>query len=177
MSGHRSQSESVRESKLSTTHDSVIAMKSSVERFPTMSVPSVTEASSPRSYLRRGVAFGGEPHRVVASALRSLSKRSVASASPVERPVASASVGKRLVAFASVGKRPVASASVGKRPVAFAFDRVPQRSVASAFQSSPKVALAPALQSLRQAALAKKCARIARRLARLAAGGGRQLLQ
>lgn len=167
MSGHRSQSESVRESKLSTIHDSVIAMKSSVERFPTMSVPSVTEASSLRSYLRRGVAFGGEPHRVVASALRSLSKRSVVSASPVERAVA----------FASVGKRPVASASVGKRLVAFAFDRVPQRSVASAFQASPKVALAPALQSLRQAALAKKCTRIARRLARRAGGGGRQLLQ
>jgi hypothetical protein len=145
-------------------------MKGSVERFPTMSVPSVTEASSPRSYLRRGVAFDGEPHRVVASALRSLSKRSVASASP-------ASTVERAVALASVGKRPVVSALVGKRPVAFAFDRVPQRSVASAFQSSPKVALAPALQSLRQAALAKKCTRIARRLAHRAGGGGRQLLQ
>ena len=157
MSGCRSESEPVRESRFFTTHEAVIAMKGSVKRFLTMRVPGVTDGSSLPLYLRGGVAFSGEPHRVVASALRSLSQRSVASA--------------------SVAKRPVASASVGKRPVAFAFDRVTARSVAFALQSSPKVALAPALQSLRRAALAKTCARIARRLARLAAGRPRQFLQ
>jgi hypothetical protein len=170
MSVHGPRSERVGrvgESRLSTTHDSVIGCHPLVARFPTMRVPRVTEVSSPRLYLRNGVAFGGERHPVVASALRSLSQRSVASASVSKCPVASA----------FVGKRAVASASVGKRPVAFAYDRVSTRSVASAFQSSPRVALAPAFQSLRQAALAKTCARIARRLVRLAAGGGRQLLQ
>ena len=62
-----------------------------------------------------------------------------------------------------VKERSVASASVAKRSVESLASCVPAYrvslcSVASALQESPRVALAPALQSLRRTALAKKCA-------------------
>ena len=141
---------------LSTVHDSVIGPSHASARFLTMSVPGVTESSRVGSFRRPCVESASESPRCVASRLRCVQ----------ERFVASASVSKR-VAFASVSKRSVVY------PVA----SVPLCRVASASQSSPRVALAPALQSLRRSALAKKCARIAGRLALLAAGRPRQTLQ
>ena len=141
---------------LSTVHESVIGMKTTVKRFPTMRVPSVTELSCVGSYQRRCVEALSASPRCVASRLRCVQ----------ERFVASASVSKR-----------VASASVSKRTVVFLEACVPPSVVASASQSSPRVALNPALQSLRRAASAKKCSRIAGRLARLVASRPRQTLQ
>jgi hypothetical protein len=137
---------------LSTAHESVIGIYTSVKRFPTMPVPSVTELSRVSSYQRRCVESAVFSPRSVASRLRCVK----------ERFVASASVAERSVVF-----------PVGCVPPCC----VPPGRVASASQSSPRVALAPALQSLRRAALANKCARIAGRLARLAAGRPRQQLQ
>lgn len=136
--------------ELSIVHEAVIASSSSVQRFQVASVPGVTALSRVASYPRRSVEFGVPP-RPVASALRCLNARAVASA--------------------SVSKRPVASAFVG----------TPLRCVASALQSSPRVAsprvvLAPAVQVWRRAAAAKMSMRIARRLASLAAGRPRQQL-
>jgi hypothetical protein len=132
---------------LSTAHEGVIALRATVQRFPTAGVSSVTERSSVALYPRRVAEFGSVPVRIVASALQSLRARPVVSASVVERPVASA------------------------------FRSVPPRSVASALQSSPRVVLAPAVQVWRRAAAAKTCVRIAQRLARLAAGRPRQQVQ
>jgi hypothetical protein len=140
---------------LSTVHDSVIGPSPASPRFPTMGVPGVTESSRVGSYQRPCVVSASESPRSVASKLRCVQ----------ERFVASASVSKR-----------VASASVSKRSVVYPVASVPCR-VASASQSSPRVALAPALQSLRRSALANRCARIAGRLALLAAGRPRQTLQ
>ena len=135
---------------LSTVHESVIDMKTTVKRFPTMGVPSVTELSRVGLYQRRCVEFASP--RSVASVLRSVKQRSVASASVAKRSVES--LASCVPAY-----------------------RVSLCSVASALQESPRVALAPALQSLRRAALAKKCQRIAGRFARLAADRPRQQLQ
>ena len=132
---------------LSTVHDSVIDPSPAFPRFHAVGVPRVTESSRVGSYQRPCTESASESPRCVASKLRCVQ----------ERFVASASVSKRSVVY------PVASA--------------PPRRVASASQSSPRVALAPALQSLRRSALAKKCARIAGRLALLAAGPPRQTLQ
>jgi hypothetical protein len=137
---------------LSTAHDSVIGSNTTVKRFPTMHVPSVTELSRVGSYQRGCVEFVSAFPRSVASRLRCVKDRSVASASVVERPV---------VSLAAC----VASYCV------------PPGRVVSASQSSPRVALGPALQSLRRAALANKCQRIAGRLARFAADRPRQQLQ
>ena len=132
---------------LSTVHASVIDPSPAFPRFHAVGVPRVTESSRVGSYQRPCIESASESPRCVASKLRC-----------VQEPfVASASVSKRSVVY------PVASA--------------PPRRVASASQSSPRVALAPALQSLRRSALAKKCARIAGRLALLAAGRPRQTLQ
>jgi hypothetical protein len=49
-----------------------------------------------------------------------------------------------------------------------ALRRVPERSVASALAQSPKGSIGPALAALRRAVAAKKCARLAARLAGLA---------
>jgi hypothetical protein len=141
---------------LSTVHDSVIGLSSAFPRFPTMGVPSVTESSCVGAYQPRLAESPFESPRCVASRLRCVQ----------ERFVASASVSKR-----------VASASVSKRTVVFLEACVPPSVVASASQSSPRVALNPALQSLRRAASAKKCSRIAGRLARLVASRPRQTLQ
>ena len=136
----------------STVHDSVIGTNTTVKRFPTMHVPSVTELSRVGSYQRGCVEFASAFPRSVASRLRCVKERSVASVSVRKRSVAS------LVACV---------------PECC----VPRVGVASALQSSPRVALAPALQSLRRAALANKCQRIAGRLALLAAGRQRPTLQ
>lgn len=141
---------------LSTVHDSVIGPSPAFPRFSTLGVPSVTESSRVGSYQRPCIESASESPRCVASRLRCVQ----------ERFVASASVSKR-----------VASASVGKRSVVYPVASVPPFGVASASQSPPRVALAPALQSLRRSALANKCARIAGRLALLAAGRPRQTLQ
>lgn len=140
---------------LSTVHDSVIGSNATVRRFPTMKVPCVTELSCVGAYRSRCVESAFASPRSVASRLRCVNARSVASAS----------VGKRSVAslVACVSSSCVSPGRVG--------------GVASAFQSSPRVALAPVLQSLRHAALAKKCQRIAGRLARLTAVRPRQQLQ
>ena len=132
---------------LSTVHESVIDLNATVKRFPTMRVPVVIELSGVGSHPRRCVESPVPSPRSVASRLRCVKERSVASA--------------------SVGKRPVVSLAACVSP----------RGFVSASRSSPRVALSPALQSLRRAALANKCARIAGRLARLAAGRPRQQLQ
>jgi hypothetical protein len=142
---------------LSTAHGSVIGLSPAFARFPTMSVPSVTESSRVGSYQRRCVGSVSASPRSVASRLRCVKERSVASA--------------------SVSKRPIASLRVASLPVASLVACVPPCRVASASQSSPRVALSPALQSLRRAALAKKCARIVGRLAHLAGDRPRQQLQ
>lgn len=152
------------ESRLSTTHDAVIAWARDVARFPGMQAPGITARSDPGAYPSSSVVPSGESPRVVASTLRCLRERSVASQSdrvPAYR-----------VAFSSLSVRwrPVASASVRvpSRSVAFAYDRASPRSVASALQSSPKVALSPGLLAQRRAAQANKCLRIAWRLEGLA---------
>ena len=139
---------------LSTAHESVIGIKATVKRFPIMRVPSVTELSRVGSYQRRCVDPVPASPRCVASLLRSVRERSVASAS-------------------------VAKRSVESLASAFPAYRVPLCPVASASasHSSPRVALAAALQSLRRAAQAKKCQRIAGRLAQRAAARPRQQLQ
>ena len=137
---------------LSTAHESVIGIKATVKRFPIMRVPSVTELSRVGSYQRRCVDPVPASPRCVASLLRSVLARSVASAS-------------------------VAKRSVESLASSFPAYRVPLCPVASASHSSPRVALAAALQSLRRAAQAKKCQRIAGRLAQRAAARPRQQLQ
>ena len=139
---------------LSTAHESVIGIKATVKRFPTMRVPSVTELSCVGSYQRRCVEALSASPRCVASLLRSVRERSVASASVTGVPVGSPEAN---VSEYRVPLHPVASAS--------------------ALQSSPRVALAPALQSLRWVARARKCQRIAGRLAQFAVGQPRQQLQ
>ena len=137
---------------LSTVHESVIGIKATVKRFPTMRVPSVTELSCVGSYQRRCVEALSASPRCIAS--RSVRERSVASASVTGVPVGSPEAN---VSEYRVPLHPVASAS--------------------ALQSSPRVALAPALQSLRWVARARKCQRIAGRLAQFAVGQPRQQLQ
>jgi hypothetical protein len=156
-------------SELFAIHDSVIASFSHLTRSSSMPVPVGTAVSSLSAYLRRSVAYGGEPVSGVASWLRSVS----------ERPVASMFLSVRCVVSASVSKRVVASR---KGLVASEYDRVPSCAVASAYEVvspsavasaskvSPKLALAPVLLSLRRAAQANRCARIAWRLSRLAGG-------
>jgi hypothetical protein len=136
---------------LSTVHESVIGSNASVKRFLTMTVPSVTELSRVSPYHLGCVKSAVFSPRSVASRLRCVKERSVASVSVRKRSVAS------LVACV---------------PECC----VPRVGVASALQSSPRVALAPALQSLRRAALANKCQRIVGRLVSLAAGRPRQQL-
>ena len=139
---------------LSTIHEPVIGSNATVKRFPTMRVPSVTELSCVGSYQRRCVEALSASPRCVASLLRSVRERSVASASVTGVPVGSPEAN---VSEYRVPLHPVASAS--------------------ALQSSPRVALAPALQSLRWVARARKCQRIAGRLAQFAVGQPRQQLQ
>lgn len=157
----------VGESELCTIHDSVIASFSHLTRSSVMRVPIGTAVSNLSGYLRRSVAYGGEPVSGVAFWLRSMRERSVASASPSVRCVVSASVSKRVVALR---KGSVASAydRVPSSPVAFAYEIVSSSAVASASKVSPKLALAPVLLSLRRAAQANRCVRIAGRLGRLA---------
>ena len=112
--------------------NSVIGSNATVRRFPTMKVPCVTELSCVGAYRSRCVELAFASPRSVASRLRCVNARSVASAS----------VGKRSVAslVACVSSSCVSPGRVG--------------GVASAFQSSPRVALAPVLQSLRHKAAA-----------------------
>ena len=68
------------ESLLSTSHESVIAVNGSVERFHTMRGPVGTDRSNVSFYLRGDcVAFGGDGRKSVAFLLRCVGKRSVAS--------------------------------------------------------------------------------------------------
>lgn len=67
----------------------------------------------------------------------------------------------------------VASSAVASRAVAFASREYP----VSVRSQSPKSLLAPALLAIRQAASARKCMRIAERLASLAVGRTRQQVQ
>lgn len=136
----------------SVVHESVIGIKATVKRFPTMEVPGVTELSRVASYQRRSVESVFAFPRSVASLLRGVCERSVASAS-------------------------VAGVRAKSLETCVSEYRVPLRPVASALQTSPKVALAPALQALRRAALAKKCQRIAGRLAQLEEVRPRRQLQ
>lgn len=140
--------------ELSTVPGGDGVLRSPVPRFPTAVVPRVTELTSAVSYPRPVLELRGVPVlRPVASVLRGLRERCVALRS--------------VSALRRVSERSVASASSG----------VAYRGVACALQSPPRVELAPAVQVWRRAAAAKMSARIARRLARLAAGGTRQVLQ
>src|SRR5581483_5889520 len=134
------------ESLFSTTHVSVNAMRSHFKRFPATRVPGGTDPLVVGAYMQRCEGLAGEPRVVVASALRRLRER------------------------------PVASALSSSRSVASAFDRVRRLLVASASPNSPRVVLGPVLQSARRAVLANKCLRIARRLALRAAGRPKQPL-
>ena len=134
--------------ELSTVPSGDGALRSPVSRFPIAVVPRVTELTSAISYPRPTLELRGVP---------------------VLRPVASVLRGLR--------ERCVALRSVSERPVASALSGVAYRGVACALQSPPRVELAPAVQVWRRAAAAKLSTRIARRLARLAAGGTRQVLQ
>src|SRR5689334_7699270 len=171
--------------RLSTVHGSVIRIEDQFARFPSMGVPSVTESSFVVSYPRGRVELRSSLPSAVASGLRRVKdpsevSRFVASAYRVPASVVSA---YRVPAYqlpasvASAYRVPefVASAFVSTRSVASLVTGVSSSRVASA--SSPRVALAPALQLLRRAALAKKCSRIAGRLASFAGGQPRQSLQ
>ena len=100
---------------LSTVHESVIGMKTTVKRFPTMGVPSVTELSRVGLYQRRCVEFASP--RSVASVLRSVKQRSVASASVAKRSVESLA---SCVPAYRVSLCPVASALQSLRRTALA---------------------------------------------------------
>jgi hypothetical protein len=133
---------------LSTVHGGVIGPDCGVPRFRADGVPRVTDQSSVALYLRSVIKSRPASNRCVASVLRLSCERRVA------------------------------SEWVSARPTASALPRVSMRSVvASASQSSPGVVLAPAIQVWRRAAAANKSARIAKRLARLAVGRPKQVLQ
>ena len=156
--------------RLSTVHGPVIGIEDQFARFPSMGVPSVTESSLVVSYPRSCVALRRAFPSEIASRLRR-----VKGPSDVSKFVASAYRMPASVASAYRVSASVASAFLRTRSVESLVTGVSNVRVASA--SSPRVALAPALQSLRRAALAKKCSRIAGRLASLAGGQPRQPLQ
>lgn len=144
--------------ELSTVSGGDGVLRTPVTRSPTAGVPGVTEVRSAVSYLR--------PALQLCTGLRGV---------PVLRPVAFVLRGlrERCVALRGVS----ALRSVSERSVASASSGVAYRGVVCALHSPPRVELAPAVQVWRRAAAANKSRRIARRLARLAAGGTRQVLQ
>jgi hypothetical protein len=132
--------------ELSTVARGSSGLKSPLQRFPTMEVASVTELSCVEPYGSHRVESPMIDPRSVASQLSR--RRARFEEPPCARRGRIASVARCVPAHG-----------------------LPTRSVASAWQSSPRVALAPSMQALRRSALAQKCARIAGRIARLAAKG------